>query len=94
MMNKIFTLFLILLLTLSSCEVTDYGCYTFEVMYEETYIPYRPTFYSVTRYDRCGLDQYTAYKEAQSNEYYYTWYNPVNGYYITERQTCLYWKNW
>lgn len=80
---------------LSSCEVYDeYGCYTFEVRYEETYVPYRPIYYTISRYDRCGLTEYDAYREARFNEYQYTWYNPAIGYYITETQTCTYWRSW
>lgn len=93
MKNYVLILLLSLLL-ISSCEVSnDYDCYTFEVRYERTYVPYRPMYYTVTRYDKCGLSSYMAYQEDRSNEYYYTWYD-LNGYYVTERQTCTYWRTW
>ena len=93
-MKKILLLSL-LSFTLFSCEVeNNYNCYTFEIRYEETYIPYRPMIYSISRYDRCGLTEYDAYREARANEYQYTWYNPATGYYITEIQTCNYWRSW
>jgi hypothetical protein len=94
-MKKTFLVGLLVLLTLSSCEVDYYyNCYTFELRYEETHIPYRPTYYTITRYEKCGLTDYMAYTEARSNEFYNTWYDPITGYYTTQRQTCSYWISW
>lgn len=81
---------------LFSCEVqyVDYDCYVFEIRYEETYIPYRPMYYSINRYERCGLSEYNAYREALSNEYQVTTYDSLRNYYTTIRQTCSYWRVW
>lgn len=93
-MKKIF-LSVILILLLGSCEIQrDYDCYVFEVRYEETYIPYRPVYYSISRYERCGLSEYNAYREALSNEYQTMTYDSLSNYYITVRQTCAYWRVW
>lgn len=90
---KKYGLLILFLFLFFSCEIDYYqNCYTFEVRYEETYIPYRPTFYSISRYDRCGLDNYQAYVEAQSNEYLTTRYDSLLNLYVTQRQSCTYWR--
>lgn len=86
-------LFILLVIGFTSCEVdTSYDCYTFQVTTQRTYSPYRPGYYDVYEYYRCGMTSYNAYNEARSNEYYTTYYQ--NGYYITERQTCTYWRRY
>lgn len=93
-MNK-FICATIILFGLYSCEVEPYRyCYTFEVRYEESYMPYRPTYFSVARYNKCGLTEYDAFLESQSNEFYETRYDSINNYYITQRQSCSYWRSW
>ena len=83
---------LILTLGFSGCEIDYSDCYTFKVTNEITYVPYRTPYYSVSYYDMCGLTNYTATQEARSNEYTYTYYQ--GGYYITEKQTCTFWRRW
>ena len=86
-------LIVLLLVGFTSCEVeSSYDCYTFQVTTQITYSPYRPGYYDVYRYDRCTMTSYNAYNEAASNEYYITYYQ--NGYYVTESQTCTYWRAW
>lgn len=85
-------LFLLLAIGVSSCEIDTYDCYRFEVRTEVTYIPYRPSYVSYYNYDRCGISYYMAQNEAYSNEYSYSYYQ--GGYYITETQTCNFWRTW
>lgn len=90
---KKFIAFFVLLFCISSCEIdTGYECYTFEVTTQTIYTPYRPGYYDVYRYERCGITNYTAYNEARSNEYRYSYYQ--GGYYVEEVRRCTYWRSY
>lgn len=86
---KKFLVILLLAISVYSCEVDYYNCYTFEVRREITYIPYRQPYYDFYTYEVCNMSYYMAVNEAESNEYSYTYYS--SGYYVTERQTCTFW---
>lgn len=88
-MKKLVILF-ILLFTFISCEVDYYAAYRFRVDITASFIPYYPTYYDSYYYDLYNITPSQAYDESRRNNHTYNYYN--NGYYVTEKRYCTYYK--